>query len=196
MAYTLPPHLEQDLARLAARRNESLEAALAWLIGSATKLDTGEHLAVRLRQHERDFKTLVENNPDFIARLDRDLRHIYVNPALERVTGLSLEQHIGKTVHEVGFPADVADYLEGELRSVIETRVEKWARFAYRTPVGVRSMESRLTPEFDDDGQVQTIMTITRDITEQKQAEAALRASEEQYRALVESQLDLICRYT
>ncbi len=37
----------------------------------------------RLRETERSFRTLAENSPDVIARFDRNLRYIYVNPAIE-----------------------------------------------------------------------------------------------------------------
>src|ERR1700754_1051316 len=40
------------------------------------------------RLSEREFSTLVENSPDVICRLDRDLRYIYVSPMLERVAGV------------------------------------------------------------------------------------------------------------
>ena len=43
--------------------------------------------ATQLRQAEEKFRTLVENLPDVVARFDPDLRHLYVSPAVERVTG-------------------------------------------------------------------------------------------------------------
>jgi PAS domain S-box-containing protein len=49
------------------------------------------------RLSEREFSTLVENSPDVICRLDRDLRYIYVSPALEALTGVLNESFLGKT---------------------------------------------------------------------------------------------------
>jgi len=50
-----------------------------------------------LRQSEQRFRLLAEHAPDIIARLDRERRHLYVNPATVKVTGIPVEVYIGKT---------------------------------------------------------------------------------------------------
>ncbi len=47
----------------------------------------------------------------------------------------------------------------------------------------------------DDVGKAIAMVIVIRDITEQKQAEEGLRKSEARYRAVVETQTELICRY-
>lgn len=47
----------------------------------------------------------------------------------------------------------------------------------------------------DDEGGTIGITGIGRDITERRNSEARLRASEERYRAIVEDQIDLVCRF-
>jgi PAS domain S-box-containing protein len=59
----------------------------------------------------------------------------------------------------------------------------------------VRWTEARAEPVYDEHGECVRIMGLVVDITERKQAEAALQASEERYRAVVESQTELVCRY-
>ena len=49
-----------------------------------------------LTQRERQFATLVENSPDIFSRLDRDLRHLYVSPVVERYTGVPAASHLGR----------------------------------------------------------------------------------------------------
>ncbi len=44
-----------------------------------------------LRQQKTAFQTVAEHIPDIIMRFDRQLRHIYINPAVTRATGLSPE---------------------------------------------------------------------------------------------------------
>ena len=48
------------------------------------------------------FRALVENAPDVIVRFDGDLRIIYANPAVERVTGTAAASLIGKTSGDLG----------------------------------------------------------------------------------------------
>jgi GAF domain-containing protein len=55
-----------------------------------------------LRQRNQEFKALVENAPDIIARLDKNLRHLYINPAIEKATNIAPEEFLGKTNHELG----------------------------------------------------------------------------------------------
>ena len=39
--------------------------------------------ACRVRRAEEEFRALVDNAVDVVARLDRTMRHVYVNPAIE-----------------------------------------------------------------------------------------------------------------
>ncbi len=48
----------------------------------------------------------------------------------------------------------------------------------------------------DQERQQFAIVGVSRDITERKQAEIALQSSEERYRAIVEDQTEMICRFT
>jgi light-regulated signal transduction histidine kinase (bacteriophytochrome) len=47
--------------------------------------------------------------------------------------------------------------------------------FPIQTPAGERFLECRFIPEFAPDGSVESLMTLTRDVTERKRAEAELR---------------------
>ncbi|HVM46301.1 MAG TPA: PAS domain S-box protein, partial [Candidatus Thermoplasmatota archaeon] len=68
--------------------------------------DITERRAAQLEIQERNeqFRALVEAAPDIIARFDRDLRHVYVNPAVERASGAPASAFIGKTNLELGQP--------------------------------------------------------------------------------------------
>ena len=59
----------------------------------------------------------------------------------------------------------------------------------------VRWVEARSMPVCDQNGECVRVRGIVVDITERKEAENAVRESREQYRSVVESQTDLICRY-
>ena len=59
-----------------------------------------------IRRLEREFSSLAENLPDIVSRFDRDLRRIYVNPEIERSTGMSRESLLGKTHLELGMPGE------------------------------------------------------------------------------------------
>lgn len=54
-------------------------------------------------QREEELETILENTPDVIARYDQQLRHTYINPAIERETGIPSREFIGKTLTELNF---------------------------------------------------------------------------------------------
>ncbi len=55
-----------------------------------------------LIRSENKFRTLAENSPDVIARYDRQMRYMYVNPAVAEPSGYLPEEIIGKISSELG----------------------------------------------------------------------------------------------
>lgn len=145
----------------------------------------------RLAWRERDFATLAENSPDVIARLDRDLRYLYVNASvsreMERILQYSPSEFVGKTRAEAGFTPEIAAEADALCREAMVTGEERQFIFAQPVPGGVVHGEMRIVPEFDADGQVQTVLCITRDITAQKQVADALRDSEQRLRTALQA---------
>ncbi len=116
------------------------------------------------RQHSQKFRSLVENVPDIIARLDIDLRHTYVNPAIVKATGLIPQDFIGKTHRELGIPDALVTEWEGLMRQVLTSGEPGTCEFWIDTPQGPCCYQSRLVPEFDATGAVIAIIGITREV--------------------------------
>ncbi|HEY9860102.1 MAG TPA: PAS domain S-box protein, partial [Candidatus Obscuribacterales bacterium] len=141
-------------------------------------------------RREQEFKALVENSPDIIARIDKELRHLYVNPAIEAVTGLSPQEFIGKTHQELGFPLEKYAEWQAALCEVFATGYERVIEFNLPAPNGItRYYQARIVPEFAQDNSIIWVLAVTRDITDLKQIEAALRESEARLRRIVDSNI-------
>jgi PAS domain S-box-containing protein len=151
-------------------------------------LETVGHLlayALAIGISTLSFRALVENAPDVIVRFDGDLRIIYTNPAAERVTGIATGALIGKTSADLGIVDTLVPTWELLLGQVWRSRREQQFELTLRTPTGARIFDSRIVPEPGPDGSMQCVLTIARDVTEQRLAEAE-RA--ELYRQLLEQQ--------
>ena len=124
-----------------------------------------------LRRRERQFSTLVENLPDVIFRLDPNLRHLYICPSVEQVSGIPPQQFIGKTARELGFEEEMCDLFESKCHEAIATKQVTPMEFSHRG----RHFYSRIIPEYAPDGTLESLMGITEDITDRKQSEALFR---------------------
>ena len=66
-------------------------------------------------------------------------------------------------------------FLEGGSTSCILTRQEQVVEFDFITPSGLKIYQSRLVLEFNQERKIDSVLSVSRDITERKQAEAELQ---------------------
>lgn len=145
--------------------------------------------------HERDLlHALMDHSPDWIFFKDADSRFIRINQALAKFLGVGdPEEAVGKTDFDFFPPADAERFFEEE-REIIESGQPLVARVG-TTPAreGKHLWRSETkVPLADESGQVTGLVGISRDVTELKHAEEALRESEERYRLLAENAKDVI----
>lgn len=134
------------------------------------------------------FRSLVENSPDVIARYGRDCVRTYVNPTYLKVAQLPERELLGtQPVRYSPLPSDGAAVLQGLLRRVLDTGVAEAIDVPWPKANGEpRWFNIYAFAEPDRNGNVDSVMTISRDISNRKNAEAALAESEERYRTIFE----------
>lgn len=146
-----------------------------------------------LRYSEEKYRAIVENSKDYIMRYDRDCRHIFGNTTAIKASGLTYENYVGKNHRELGFPEHLCELWEKNIKKVFDTGLTYTIEFDVELSGDPKYFELILSPEHDlDDTSVKSVIGISRDITERKKSDLALRESELRFKILADSGMALI----
>ena len=165
-------------------------------ISISTSVTTGDLNQIRsqfasLQASEARYRLLAENISDLIILHGADARLLYASPSYVRFTGYSSEEVSTWTIQDIQslvHPDDsayVGQIIYGALLSDKQP-----VRLRYRLRRKDASYfwaETHLTPIFDHNGQIERILSSTRDVTERVEMEAALRESNHRYDELVKN---------
>ena len=123
--------------------------------------------SAQLHQAEEKFRTLVENLPDIIARFDADLRHLYVSPSVQQITGRPPEEFVGRTNQDLGMAPELVREWDAALHKAFATGQPGRLEFAYPAQDGgVRYFDCRLVPELGPGGAIPSVLSVARDVTD------------------------------
>lgn len=147
------------------------------VLGIARDISLRKKAEQTLAAREREFRSLAEHSPDVIVRYDRECRRIYVNPAWERVNGVAADEVIGKAPHELSPRIkSMASSFETMLRGVLKSGKPDKILLHWMDEEGEAVyFDLYATPEFDEDGKVISVLTLSRDITEHRKVEIELQ---------------------
>lgn len=135
---------------------------------------------MELEQSREMFRALTENSKDVIIRFNDRFEHIYLNNAIKDFTHISAEEHIGKTHSELGYPADLIYSFTSVLKDVFHNKTSNHLMFEYDN----KWIDCIAIPEFNTDGEVISVMTSSRDVTESKNLQLEIQKAFEKEKEL------------
>lgn len=125
--------------------------------------------------------------PDYVYAFDRQRRFAYLNPAMLALFGRSEDEMLGKTFADLDYPPDLAELLNSHIDRIFEQGVTVEDEVFYRSPTGHAAYFAyRWGPVRDESGSVELVVGVSRDTTERRALEEALRESEARLRAATE----------
>ena len=168
-----------ELEKRVRERTADLTTAHSILVKQIAEHDQVE---VALRASEERYRDLFENANDIIYTHDLQGNYTSVNKACERILGYKSEEALRMNIAQLVAP----ERLE-EARELLARRLSGQTLSPYQMEIigkdghrAVLEVNSRLTYQ---DGQPSGVQGMARDITERKQAEEALRASEVRFQS-------------
>ncbi|MBT5110142.1 MAG: PAS domain-containing protein [Rhodospirillaceae bacterium] len=168
--------------------------AFAGYRGTGRDITDRKHIEGALAISEGRLRAIIDASPSMITLKDADRRYLVVNKAYATSRGISIENAIGANTSELGanYQADIVEDFD---RQVLETReTVMYERSAVGAGGALASRSVVKFPAFDSRGELLGVGTISTDVSDRKQAEMALRASEAQLR-LVSDSLPVLIAY-
>ncbi|HET9043500.1 MAG TPA: PAS domain S-box protein [Burkholderiales bacterium] len=140
-----------------------------------------------MRASEAQYRAIFNASADALVLWNSELKRVDVNPAYERLYGFAREEVLNATYPD-HLPLEYVERRRELIRRTLagepcQAELEAIRKNGERFHIEVRTIpiQHRSEPH---------VLAIVRDITERKRSEQALRASEEQYRAIFNASVD------
>jgi PAS domain S-box-containing protein len=172
------------------------EGNVAGIVGVVLDITDRKRAEEALRESEEQYRAVFDNAGIGIDLLDPEGRIVKVNKALLNILGYAEEELRQLTFLDITHPDD-REISKRNLEALTAREIDSYRlEKRYVRKDGTIVWGDLWTCGIRDaTGEHAGTVGVIADITERKKAEDGLRASQARYRAVVESQTELICRY-
>ncbi len=132
---------------------------------------TVRKIAEKAQRMSGRMQALSENSVDMIVRVNTEGKFFYANPIAEEYISLGKRHLIGNTINEVDLPDEIKDVFTNALNKILKNpiKLEKETTFPFADKNEERIVQFNAIPEFNELNELETILFVAHDITEQKQ---------------------------
>jgi len=159
------------------------------LIGQMFKEENISSRNLQVAQNR--FKDFAEASGDWLWETDASSRFIYLSEEVEKVTGIPVVWHLGKTREEIAGEDYLSEKWEGFRKSISEKKPFKDFRYVRQGPNQIEQVISVSgVPVFSTDGQFLGYRGIGSDVTEQERTHNRAILAEQQLIEAIEAMPD------
>jgi PAS domain S-box-containing protein len=171
-------------------KNEEQER-IGW-VSVVRDITSQKQMEEAMRESNERYRLLAENVSDVLFIRDMNFNFTYISPSVEKLTGYSVEEAMALTMAQAYTPDSIRLAMEAFSEELSREKAEHSDPSRVRTieMEGYRKdgtsiwTETKMRFLRDSNGHPVGILGVSRDITERKRAEEALRESEKRYRQL------------
>jgi PAS domain S-box-containing protein len=120
-------------------------------------------------------QSLSENSLDMIMRTNVQGNIFYANPVVKAITELDTKEIVGKNISEIDINQQIKDFFINVLSESAKRKKKYTYETIFPTNYGNRIMQVNAIPEYTEDNELETILLVAHDITEQKQIENEIK---------------------
>ncbi|MEH2369843.1 ATP-binding protein [Nostoc sp.] len=155
-----------------------VEAALKMARLRQEAMEREQGLRIEAEVAKAHLETVIAGIQDQFFVLDREWRYTFVNQQVAEIVGIPKEELLGKIVWEV-----LPDMVQSEFDTQVHRAIAQntFVQFEYFYPAWQRWFENRIYPFAEG------VSIFVTDISDRKQAEKALRESEEKFRNMADN---------
>ncbi|MGC1247415.1 MAG: EAL domain-containing protein, partial [Spirulinaceae cyanobacterium] len=142
---------------------------------------------IALQQSEERYRLLAENATDMISRHQPSGAYVYASPACQSLLGYEPEELINTDAYDLFHPDDIKNIRRSH-KTILKNLVTDTVSYRMRHKAGHYIwLESKSKAVQNSLGKVKEIIAVSREITERKRVENALRETEAKYRNIFEN---------
>jgi PAS domain S-box-containing protein len=164
--------------------------ALDFMFGTATDITQEDFAQRKLMESEKHFKLLTEHSQELICLLDSSGNYKYASPSSYKLTGYFPDELIGKSQYDF-FHIEDQNHIRKEIDNLVKKGETASVFYRFKKKNGnyiwLHTLFQAIT---NDEKEIITIHTSSRDYTEQHHAQLRIKEEEKKFKDLLESAPD------
>ncbi len=162
------------------------------LYGAIQDITVSKESALKIQESEEKYKLLAENTTDVISLLDADGRFLYVSPSVINISGYEPQELLGKKSYIYFHPDDVPFVTSDAYWNKLKAGLSILLVYRFKSKKGKYAwFESSRQPVFNDNNELEKIVSISRDITKRIEREQLIKNYHKSLKSLT-NELSLI----